>query len=82
MYCNAIIASSLLLLLLLLFLLLPLLLGRFVFNTPYTPSGKARGDLHEQYMRKTILTTKKPFPYIKRRLKVIESDKVGRQPVS
>ena len=57
----------------------PLLLSpleRFVYSTPYTPSGKARGDLHEQFMRKTILTTKKPFPYIKRRLKVIEAEKV------
>ena len=52
---------------------------RFVYSTPYTPSGKARGELQEQYMRKTILTTKKPFPYIKRRLRVIESEKVWTQ---
>ena len=31
---------------------------RFVYSSPYTPSGKARGEFQEQYMRKTILTTK------------------------
>lgn len=51
-------------------------LRRFVFSTPYTPGGKARGELHEQWMRKTILTTPKSFPYIKRRLRVIAAEKV------
>lgn len=31
----------------------------FVFETPFTPGGKARGDIEEQWKRKTILTSKK-----------------------
>ena len=50
---------------------------RFVFNTPYTPGGKARGELQEQWVRKTILTTEKSFPYLKRRLRVVATEKVG-----
>lgn len=51
--------------------------GRFVFNTPFTPSGKAHGDVDEQYMRKTVLTTADIFPYVKRRSKVIKSESVS-----
>ena len=31
---------------------------RFMYETPFTKDGKARGDIHEQYKRKTILTSK------------------------
>lgn len=31
---------------------------RFVFETPFTLSGKAHGALSEQHKRKTILTSK------------------------
>ena len=51
--------------------------GRFVFSTPYTASGKAHGDITEQCMRKTILTTAESFPYVKRRSKVVHTEKVG-----
>lgn len=51
-------------------------IGRFVFSTPYTPSGKAHGEVDEQYMMKTILTSDESFPYVKRRSKVIKSEKV------
>ena len=30
---------------------------RFVFETPFTKDGKARGEIEEQYKRKTILTS-------------------------
>ena len=50
--------------------------GRFVFSTPYTPSGKAHGEVDEQYMMKTILTSDESFPYVKRRSKVIKAEKV------
>lgn len=37
---------------------------RFIFSTPFTKSGKAHGELHEQCKRKTILTTANHFPYV------------------
>ena len=49
--------------------------GRFTFSTPFTRGGKARGELEEQRMKKTILTTEKSFPYVKRRLEVIHTEK-------
>lgn len=52
------------------------LIGRFAFNTPFTPSGKAHGDVTEQYMRKTILTSMECFPYVKKRSKVVKLDTV------
>ena len=52
-------------------------LGRFAFNTPFTPRGKAHGDVTEQYMRKTILTSMECFPYVKRRSKIIKLDTVS-----
>ena len=50
--------------------------GRFAFNTPYTPGGKAHGDVTEQHMRKTILTSMECFPYVKRRSKVVKLETV------
>ncbi|CAB1332240.1 unnamed protein product [Coregonus sp. 'balchen'] len=40
-------------------------LRRFVYCTPFTLDGRAHGDLHDQFKRKTILTTSHAFPYIK-----------------
>jgi len=46
---------------------------RFLYSTPFTPDGKrAHGQLHEQYKRKTILTTANSFPYIKTRVQVVD----------
>ena len=65
----------------LLYLFLFPLLGRFFFSTPFTPGGKAHGGLHEQWMKRTILTTEKSFPYVKRRLEVIRTDTVKLKPL-
>jgi hypothetical protein len=54
---------------------------RFFFNTPYTPGGKARGELHEQWMRRTVLSTGKCFPYVKRRLEVTNTIKIELNPL-
>lgn len=54
---------------------------RFSFSTPFTKGGKARGELHEQWMKKTILTTEKSFPYVKRRLEVIHTERVELTPL-
>ncbi|KAG0420649.1 hypothetical protein HPB47_003371, partial [Ixodes persulcatus] len=45
---------------------------RFVYATPFTPDGRAHGDLHEQYKRKTIVTVANSFPYVKTRIQVVE----------
>ena len=36
----------------------------------------ARGNVHEQFKRKTILTTELAFPYVKTRIKVINAEEV------
>ncbi|MEQ2206130.1 Dedicator of cytokinesis protein 8, partial [Xenoophorus captivus] len=49
-------------------------LRRFMYTTPFTKSGRPRGELNEQYKRKTILTTMHSFPYIKTRINVIQKE--------
>lgn len=51
-------------------------LRMFMYCTPFTLDGRAHGDLHEQYKRKTILTTSHAFPYIKTRINVIQKEEV------
>eukprot|EP01137_Pigoraptor_chileana_P018685 Opistho-2@78585 len=47
-------------------------LRRFIFDTPFTDSGKAHGSIDDQKKRKTILTVEAAFPYLKRRIQVID----------
>ncbi|XP_043940533.1 dedicator of cytokinesis protein 6 isoform X3 [Protopterus annectens] len=51
-------------------------LRNFMFCTPFTLDGRAHGDLHEQFKRKTILTTSHAFPYIKTRINVIQKEEI------
>ncbi|XP_059484145.1 dedicator of cytokinesis protein 9 isoform X2 [Neocloeon triangulifer] len=44
----------------------------FMFDTPFTKNGPAQGGPSEQWKRRTILTTSKSFPYLVRRLPVVE----------
>ncbi|PVD19166.1 hypothetical protein C0Q70_21731 [Pomacea canaliculata] len=44
---------------------------RFMFETPFTKEGHARGSIEEQYKRRTILVTTHTFPYIKKRIEVM-----------
>ncbi|XP_006571706.1 dedicator of cytokinesis protein 9 isoform X1 [Apis mellifera] len=44
----------------------------FMFETPFTKEGKPRGSPEEQWKRRTILTTQYSFPYIKKRILVVE----------
>ena len=50
---------------------------RFIFATPFTPDGNPHGELHEQFKRKTILTTSNHFPYIKTRIQVVDRKQVS-----
>ncbi|KAK7862685.1 hypothetical protein R5R35_000927 [Gryllus longicercus] len=54
---------------------------RFVYATPFTPRGRAHGELHEQYKRKTILTTANHFPYIKTRIQVVDRKQIVLTPI-
>lgn len=54
-------------------------LRRFMYCTPFTLDGRAHGELHEQFKRKTILTTSHAFPYIKTRVNVTHKEEVSPQ---
>ncbi|XP_053322371.1 dedicator of cytokinesis protein 8 isoform X2 [Spea bombifrons] len=56
-------------------------LRRFMYTTPFTLDGRPRGELNEQYKRKTILTTMHAFPYIKTRINVIQKEEFTLTPI-
>ncbi|XP_035472282.2 dedicator of cytokinesis protein 7 isoform X3 [Scophthalmus maximus] len=51
-------------------------LRTFMYCTPFTLDGRAHGDLHDQYKRKTTLTTSHAFPYIKTRINVMHKEEI------
>uniref|UniRef100_A0A8D0G5U2 Dedicator of cytokinesis 11 n=1 Tax=Sphenodon punctatus TaxID=8508 RepID=A0A8D0G5U2_SPHPU len=56
-------------------------ISRFVFETPYTLSGKKHGIVEEQCKRRTILTTSNFFPYVKKRIPVNYEQQVNLKPI-
>ncbi|XP_072319395.1 dedicator of cytokinesis protein 10 isoform X2 [Eucyclogobius newberryi] len=56
-------------------------INRFVFETPFTLSGKKHGDVEEQCKRRTILTTSSNFPYLKKRIEVVEQQSTEMNPI-
>jgi hypothetical protein len=56
---------------------------QFVFETPFTKSGKARGSVAAQCKRKTIITVTDTisFPYLKKRLRVGGETTVVMEPI-
>uniref|UniRef100_A0A3Q2R2B5 Dedicator of cytokinesis 11 n=1 Tax=Fundulus heteroclitus TaxID=8078 RepID=A0A3Q2R2B5_FUNHE len=56
-------------------------ISRFVFETPYTLSGKKHGGVEEQCKRRTVLTTVNAFPYVKKRIEVQGERQVELKPV-
>uniref|UniRef100_A0A4W3I955 Dedicator of cytokinesis 7 n=1 Tax=Callorhinchus milii TaxID=7868 RepID=A0A4W3I955_CALMI len=56
-------------------------LRRFMYCTPFTLDGRAHGELHEQYKRKTILTTSHAFPYVKTRINVVQKEEIILTPI-
>ncbi|KAJ8280350.1 hypothetical protein GJAV_G00053510 [Gymnothorax javanicus] len=54
---------------------------RFVFETPFTLSGKKHGDVEEQCKRRTILTTSSSFPYLKKRIQVVDQQSTELNPI-
>ncbi|XP_068107031.1 dedicator of cytokinesis protein 11 isoform X2 [Hyperolius riggenbachi] len=56
-------------------------ISKFVFETPYTLSGKKHGSVEEQCKKRTILTTSNSFPYVKKRIPVIYEHHVDLKPI-
>ncbi|XP_069049551.1 dedicator of cytokinesis protein 11 isoform X4 [Lepisosteus oculatus] len=56
-------------------------INRFVFETPYTLSGKKHGGVEEQCKRRTILTTTNTFPYVKKRIAVMYEHQMDLKPI-
>ncbi|XP_013200563.1 dedicator of cytokinesis protein 9 isoform X1 [Amyelois transitella] len=54
---------------------------RFMFETPFTRDGAARGPVHHQRLRITTLTTESWFPYVKRRVPVVETQVEEKSPI-
>ncbi|XP_062523379.1 dedicator of cytokinesis protein 9-like [Corticium candelabrum] len=54
---------------------------RFMYETPFTKSGKAHGDTCNQWIRKTILTVSHCFPYVKKRIEVVSEETVDLTPI-
>ena len=46
----------------------------FMFETPFTQEGKAHGKLEDQWKRRVILTTSFNFPYVKKRIPIIDTE--------
>ncbi|XP_063975168.1 dedicator of cytokinesis protein 9 isoform X2 [Diachasmimorpha longicaudata] len=53
----------------------------FMFETPFTKEGKPHGSPEEQWKRRTILFTPFAFPYIKKRIFVIEKKIIKLTPI-
>ena len=56
-------------------------LSHFFFQTPFTKSGRPHGSADTQYMLVTILRTRQVFPYIKRRIEVMDSETIEQTPI-
>uniref|UniRef100_A0A672MGI8 Dedicator of cytokinesis 9 n=1 Tax=Sinocyclocheilus grahami TaxID=75366 RepID=A0A672MGI8_SINGR len=54
---------------------------RFVFEMPFTVSGKKQGGVEEQCKRRTILTATHCFPYVKKRIAVMYQHHVDLNPI-
>uniref|UniRef100_A0A671FVZ3 Dedicator of cytokinesis 10 n=1 Tax=Rhinolophus ferrumequinum TaxID=59479 RepID=A0A671FVZ3_RHIFE len=54
---------------------------RFVFETPFTLSGKKHGGVEEQCKRRTVLTTSHLFPYVKKRIQVVSQSSTELNPI-
>ncbi|KAA0716136.1 Dedicator of cytokinesis protein 9 [Triplophysa tibetana] len=54
---------------------------RFVFEMPFTVSGRKQGGVEEQCKRRTILTSTQCFPYVKKRIAVMYQHHVDLNPI-
>ncbi|XP_063703194.1 dedicator of cytokinesis protein 9 isoform X3 [Culicoides brevitarsis] len=53
----------------------------FMYETPFTKNGAARGNIEDQYKRRTILTTEYSFPYVLKRIPVKDRQFIELEPI-
>ena len=53
----------------------------FRYETPFTKSGKAHGDVDQQWKRRTTLTVEAAFPHVRSRLAVIDTQTADFEPI-
>jgi hypothetical protein len=56
-------------------------INEFEYTTPFTKSGKAHGDLHEQYLRQNFVKIGENFPHVRTRSRIVEHRKVELSPL-
>ncbi|KAL4220208.1 Dedicator of cytokinesis protein 9 [Mactra antiquata] len=53
----------------------------FMYETPFTKAGKTRGEIHEQFKRRTVLITEHSFPFVKKRIEVVNKTECILSPI-
>ncbi|XP_017153325.1 dedicator of cytokinesis protein 11 isoform X3 [Drosophila miranda] len=53
----------------------------FMYETPFTKSGAARGSVEEQWKRKTVIETTYSFPYVLKRIPVKSREIIELSPI-
>ncbi|XP_075153497.1 dedicator of cytokinesis protein Ziz isoform X2 [Haematobia irritans] len=53
----------------------------FMYETPFTKSGTARGSVEEQWKRKTVIKTTYSFPYVLKRIPVKSREIIELSPI-
>ncbi|XP_067624519.1 dedicator of cytokinesis protein 9 isoform X2 [Eurosta solidaginis] len=53
----------------------------FMYETPFTKSGTARGSVEEQWKRKTVIKTNYSFPYVLKRIPVKTREIIELSPI-
>lgn len=56
-------------------------ISKFMFETPYTLSGKKQGEVEEQCKRRTTVTTTNTFPYVKKRIPISSEQQTDLKPI-
>lgn len=56
-------------------------ISEFIWETPYTLTGKPQGELQEQYKRKTIIKVQEPFPAMMTRIPIIQKEEIVQTPI-
>jgi len=56
-------------------------INQFVMSMPFTKSGKAQGDVADQWLKKILLRTGGAFPYMMKRLRVTKQEQKDVPPV-
>ncbi|XP_074657465.1 dedicator of cytokinesis protein 9-like [Tubulanus polymorphus] len=54
----------------------------FMFETPFTRNGdRARGEIEDQWKRRTVLTTSNSFPFVKKRIQIVSHHEMELSPI-